>query len=764
MKTTRASGSLLQDLTYEHDPVGNILSISDAAQPASFFKNQHVEAANAYTYDSFYQLVTASGRESNQAVQQGPSLPVMITDPNNVVNYTRQYAYDTAGNLLSIQHHGASSYRNDIVVAAASNHSVAQNSSLSLTPADIDKGIYFDECGNSLQLQTGQPMTWNTDNQLKTVILIDRDTTEASDREVYLYDSAGGRICKQTLTQTSGTWQTQQVIYLPGLELRSTQANNGTTVNTLEMLDLIATSPAGRAGVRILHWESGQPDGIPNDQQRYSLGNQIGSVNMELDIGANILTVEEYYPFGGTAVLGAKSDSEVKYKFVRYSGKERDGTGLYYYGHRYYMPWLARWLNPDPLGTSDGLNLYQMVKNNPIGLLDPNGGKSTTYEHVRVLATNLFMRKGEGGATATFRGLRIARTIFGGLLVAGIAVGIAAAASTGVIVVAALIGGGIGALAAYHAPTIAKAFAHGVSKLAFGIFGKHTTMAAAATGGLTGAAMATATGGGAQAIATGATAGAAVAAGAAFFGGDQVTAEAAGIGAGVGAGLGWALSHRPAETRAAAFEGSAVAAAYEAWSGNTGESYHIGESAALGAYYGGGFGRRIDLRIGSMYASIAGFFTQTIASSVFGGHRKVVSVAKLAGKLGALGARHYAKAATGRFERGFSWLGGGFGALSAAGGAALTAATFAASAAAFISGGWIPALAVGGTVAALGYASGVNEVINPVIDQEWGIHMEASRGHNIRNAMLGLGANAARRELNNVVHHIEGRIPGFSRA
>lgn len=174
MKTTRPTGSVLQDLTYEHDPVGNILSVSDAAQTVSFFKNQQVEASNAYAYDSFYQLVTASGRESNQAAQQGPALPVMVTDPNNVVNYTRQYTYDAAGNLLSIQHQGATSYRNDIVVAAASNHGVAQNNTSSLTPADIDKGVYFDECGNSLQLQTGQSMVWDADNQLKTVILIDR--------------------------------------------------------------------------------------------------------------------------------------------------------------------------------------------------------------------------------------------------------------------------------------------------------------------------------------------------------------------------------------------------------------------------------------------------------------------------------------------------------------------------------------------------------------------------------------------------------------
>ncbi|WP_227993459.1 RHS repeat-associated core domain-containing protein, partial [Shewanella sp. YLB-07] len=80
-----------------------------------------------------------------------------------------------------------------------------------------------------------------------------------------------------------------------------------------------------------------------------------------------------YYPFGGTAVWSAKHTSEAKYKYVRYSGKERDATGLYYYGYRYYMPWMGRWLNPDPAWTVDGLNLYRMVRNNPITLRDVDG-------------------------------------------------------------------------------------------------------------------------------------------------------------------------------------------------------------------------------------------------------------------------------------------------------------------------------------------------------------------------------------------------------
>ncbi|ENB4330304.1 hypothetical protein ABHV50_004425, partial [Vibrio vulnificus] len=88
-------------------------------------------------------------------------------------------------------------------------------------------------------------------------------------------------------------------------------------------------------------------------------------------------------PFGGTAVWSAKSQTEAKYKTIRYSGKERDATGLYYYGYRYYAPWLCRWLNPDPAGTVDGLNLFRMVRNNPVTLYDMDGRAPGDNEKVK---------------------------------------------------------------------------------------------------------------------------------------------------------------------------------------------------------------------------------------------------------------------------------------------------------------------------------------------------------------------------------------------
>ncbi|MGJ0630333.1 hypothetical protein [Xenorhabdus bovienii] len=42
------------------------------------------------------------------------------------------------------------------------------------------------------------------------------------------------------------------------MELRTTQNNGATT----ESLQIITLGEAGRAQVRVLHWETGKPDGI----------------------------------------------------------------------------------------------------------------------------------------------------------------------------------------------------------------------------------------------------------------------------------------------------------------------------------------------------------------------------------------------------------------------------------------------------------------------------------------------------------------------
>jgi RHS repeat-associated protein len=95
---------------------------------------------------------------------------------------------------------------------------------------------------------------------------------------------------------------------------------------------------------------------------------------MELDGDGALISYEEYFPYGGSAFIAGDQAREIDVKDYRYCGKEcDDATSLYYYGHRYYAPWMGRWLSPDPIGPEDDVNLYQFVLGDPVGNADADG-------------------------------------------------------------------------------------------------------------------------------------------------------------------------------------------------------------------------------------------------------------------------------------------------------------------------------------------------------------------------------------------------------
>jgi insecticidal toxin complex protein TccC len=209
-----------------------------------------------------------------------------------------------------------------------------------------------------------------TRNQLCEVTAVKRDD-EPDDIERYVYDGGGQRCRKIRSAQSRNRTLIDEVRYLPGLEIRSSAEG--------EILHVI-TVQAGRNSVRVLHWQTQPPAQITNNQLRYSLTDHLDSSTLELDHQGGLISQESYYPFGGTAWWAAQDATEAKYKTVRYSGKERDATGLYYYGFRYYAPWLQRWINPDPAGHADGLNRYIFVHNRPISLYDDQGAITINFD------------------------------------------------------------------------------------------------------------------------------------------------------------------------------------------------------------------------------------------------------------------------------------------------------------------------------------------------------------------------------------------------
>jgi RHS repeat-associated protein len=96
----------------------------------------------------------------------------------------------------------------------------------------------------------------------------------------------------------------------------------------------------------------------------------LGSTRLITDESGNVVTEMVYRPFGEPTVTGEEDH-------FLYNGKERDSSGLYYYGVRYYDPETGRFTTRDPktgkTHQPQTLNRYVYCLNNPLKYVDPVG-------------------------------------------------------------------------------------------------------------------------------------------------------------------------------------------------------------------------------------------------------------------------------------------------------------------------------------------------------------------------------------------------------
>ena len=96
-----------------------------------------------------------------------------------------------------------------------------------------------------------------------------------------------------------------------------------------------------------------------------------GNVTRYLDANGGIAATYTYDAFGKAIAQSGPLADHFRHRF---STKCLDSeTGLYYYGYRFYVPSLMRWLNRDPIGERGGENLYGFCDNNPVANCDKDG-------------------------------------------------------------------------------------------------------------------------------------------------------------------------------------------------------------------------------------------------------------------------------------------------------------------------------------------------------------------------------------------------------
>src|SRR5690554_3227619 len=211
-------------------------------------------------------------------------------------------------------------------------------------------------------------INWNTQNELKSI--------SKGNKPTYYQYSGGERVHKFT---DKGSIKEER-IYLGNFEIYRKFDNTSSLI--IERQTVHVSDDTGR--IAMLEVRTVGTDPSPEELTRYIYSNHLQSASLELDENAEIISYEEYHPYGTTSYQAMNASINATAKRYRYTGKERDEeSGLYYHGARYYVPWLGRWTAVDPLENEyAGMSSYNYGFNNPVIFNDPSGMESEEQEQL----------------------------------------------------------------------------------------------------------------------------------------------------------------------------------------------------------------------------------------------------------------------------------------------------------------------------------------------------------------------------------------------
>lgn len=368
---TYSPSERIQSLYYTYDPVGNITEIYDLAQSTVFFRNQAVKPLWQYEYDALYRLIYASGREQ-YGITGAPKgygrdeamPPVNFPMGDNALrNYTQRYTYDAVGNFIAMQHKAdGGDWTRHYDPDPKSNRLLRTWLGNDETNAVTYRYDTHGSMLNFANVNVAQSNRWDYRDMIHTLDLGGGGTAW------YQYDG-GKQRTRKYIARLDGS--TEERIYLGGYEwYRRTRA--GAVLEEIETHHIFADEQRVLIVEEVLRTDNNNlRTGVLH---RYQYGNHLGSVGLECDATGQIISYEEYHPYGTTAYQARNADLKTAAKRYRYTGMERDEeSGLAYHTARYYLPWLGRWGSCDPIGVEGGGNLYEYSSSTPLYYSDTTG-------------------------------------------------------------------------------------------------------------------------------------------------------------------------------------------------------------------------------------------------------------------------------------------------------------------------------------------------------------------------------------------------------
>jgi RHS repeat-associated protein len=309
------------------------------------------QSAVSYTYDNGDRLTQITqGANSVSMGYDAANRRTSLTLPNGVVT---EYGYDAASQLTGLTYKKGGNVLGNLTYDYSLNGQVIKvGGSFARTglPQAVSTASYND--ANQQTAFAGQTLTYDNNGNL---------TSDGAN--TYTWDA------RNRLASISGPGLSASFQYDTFGRRVSKSVNGASTSFLYDHANIVGEQSSGGSATLMVGlgmdevFARADSSGASN-----LLRDALGSVIAEGDAAGVIQTSYSYEGFGRASVSGAPSGNA-----HRFTSREDDQTGLYYYRARYYSPQLQRFISEDPAGFVDGYNLYAYVQNDPVNRTDPTG-------------------------------------------------------------------------------------------------------------------------------------------------------------------------------------------------------------------------------------------------------------------------------------------------------------------------------------------------------------------------------------------------------